>query len=178
MTQQQANEQAREELGAFLQTIAAASELSEEEIIKLYQKAKQGASIAEMFNIPQESLLAGYAMAVKLYTLEQYSDAETMFRALCQYEENNPKNWVGLGCCLQQKGNFAEAAFCYARAADLGYPLYAKPLYLLAQCLCTINEYPTAKKILKLALGAQADNEEQTRYIEQAKVLLDSLPKE
>ncbi len=52
-----------EDLGLTLARIAEVSGLSQEEVSKLYEQAKRGASIAEMFKIRPESLEAGYNLA-------------------------------------------------------------------------------------------------------------------
>lgn len=159
-----------------LARIAELSGLSESEVTAMYEQAKKGASVAEMFHIPPASLEAGYALACNLYAAGKTHDAETMYRALCQYDNATPRNWVGLGCCLEKRAEYHEAVFCFARAAELGYPITAKPLYLLAQCCCSIQDKEAARKVLEVAVtaGDEADAE-QARYRQMAQELLTTL---
>lgn len=147
-----------------------------EEVSLLYEDAQKGKSIAEMFKIPKESLEAGYALATSLYSSGRYKDAEVMFYTLCQYEENNPKNWLGWGCCLEKRGLYPQSVFCFARAADLATPLNPKPLYLLAVCCCNMKEFDAARKALSLAVDAGDEkNTADKRYRSLSKDLLDSI---
>ncbi|MCR5814067.1 MAG: hypothetical protein K6G15_06210 [Desulfovibrio sp.] len=165
-----------EELGTTLKQIAEVSGLPEEEVRKMYEQAKKGASIAEMFKIPPASLEAGYTLACNLFSAGKLQDAETMYRALCQYDSNNPRYWLGLGCCLEKRASYREAVFCFAQSASLGYPLNPKPLYLLAQCCCSIQDTDSTRRVLEIATnsGDQADSE-QMRYRKLAQELLASL---
>ena len=164
------------DMNALLSRIAELSGLPREEVEVMYEQAKKGTSVAEMFNIPQQSLEAGYALACNLYAAGKTHDAETMYRSLCQYESTTPRNWIGLGCCLEKRAEYAEAVFCFARAAELGYPLSAKPLYLLAQCCCSIQDTDSARKILDIAVSTgETSNAEQMRYRKMAGELLATL---
>ncbi|MBQ7738715.1 MAG: hypothetical protein IJT59_03570 [Desulfovibrionaceae bacterium] len=168
-----------EEMKDFLQRLASLSGLTIEEVSSLYEQAKKGATLAEMFNIPPESLAAGYTLAYNLFNAGQYNDAETMFRALCQYDNTNPKHWLGLGCTLQKLGLFREASFCFAHAADLGHPPKIKALFLLAQCCATIEDYPTARQVLELAFAADPGSDSvELEYLNFAKDLMAKLPKD
>lgn len=167
------------DIGLTLKRIAELTGLSEEEVNVLYEKAQKGASVAEMFHIPPKSLEAGYALACNLYAAGKTHDAETMFSALCQYDSRTPRNWIGLGCCLEKRAEYREAVFCFARAAELGYPLNAKPLYLLAQCCCSIQDKDAARKILEIAIETSSEEEgEHHRYREMARELLTTLTQE
>ncbi|MBE6442744.1 MAG: hypothetical protein E7022_10615 [Desulfovibrio desulfuricans] len=164
------------DMSATLASIAELSGLSEAEVKAMYEQARKGASVAEMFRIPPASLEAGYALACNLYAAGKTHDAETMYRALCQYDSETPRNWIGLGCCLEKRAEYREAVFCFARAAELGYPLNAKPLYLLAQCCCSIQDKEAARKVLEVAVvsGDEADPV-QARYRQMAQELLATL---
>lgn len=156
--------------------IAEISGLSVEEVTVMYEKAQKGSSVAEMFNIPKKSLEACYSLACNLFAAGRTHDAETLYRALCQYDEETPRNWIGLGCCLEKRKEFREAAFCFAHAAELGYPMNPKPLYLLAQCCCAIQDKEAARKVLEVAITAgDESNSEQMQYRSMAKDLLASL---
>lgn len=153
------------DMSAILMRIAELSGLSESEVKAMYEQALNGASVAEMFHIPPKSLEAGYALACNLYASGRTHDAETMYRSLCQYDASTPRNWIGLGCCLEKRAEYREAVFCFARAAELGYPLNAKPLYLLAQCCLSIKDVEAAQKILDvIASVGDTDDAEQMRY--------------
>ncbi len=156
--------------------IAEISGLSREEVSAMYEQAQKGASLAEMFNIPPQSLEAGYALACNLYSAGKFHDAETMYRALCTYDSEVARNWIGLGCCLEKRAAYPEAAFCFARAAEQGYPMNAKPLYLLAQCCCSIQDKDSARKVLEIAVTAGSESDpEQARYRQMARDLMATL---
>ena len=176
-SQEAQNQEAQnQDLNATLKLIAEVSGLSKDEVQRMYEQAKKGATVAEMFKIPPASLEAGYTLAYNLFSAGKYHDAETMFRGLCQYDDFNPRNWVGLGCCLEKRASYREAAFCFAHAADLGYPLNPKPLFLLAQCLCAIKDMESARKVLDIAIeSGDENNVEQMRYRKMAQELKDSL---
>ena len=164
------------DIDTTLARIAELSGLTEAEVTAMYEQAKKGASVAEMFHIPPQSLEAGYALACNLYAAGKVHDAETMYRALCQYDSETPRNWIGLGCCLEKRAEYREAVFCFARAADLGFPMNAKPLYLLAQCCCSIQDKEAARKVLDVAVNADNNTDpEQARYRQMARELLATL---
>ena len=164
------------DIDTTLARIAELSGLTEAEVTAMYEQAKTGASVAEMFHIPPQSLEAGYALACNLYAAGKVHDAETMYRALCQYDAETPRNWIGLGCCLEKRAEYREAVFCFARAADLGFPMNAKPLYLLAQCCCSIQDKEAARKVLDVAVNADNNTDpEQARYRQMARELLATL---
>ena len=85
-------------------------------------------------------------------------------------------NWLGLGCCLEKQGLYREAVFSLAHAAELGYPINPKPLYLLAQCCCSIQDTESAKRVLEIAVtaGDEADAE-QMSYRKMSQELLANL---
>lgn len=166
-------------IGDIRQTLARIAELSglsEDEVTAMYEQACRGASVAEMFHIPPASLEAGYALACNLYTAGKIHDAETMYRSLCQFDSCTPRNWIGLGCCLEKQAEYREAVFCFARAADLGYPMNAKPLYLLAMCCLSIQDRESARHVLDVAVTAGDPNDaEQMRYRKMAQDVLGQL---
>lgn len=164
------------DIDTVLTRIAELSSLSKEEVEAMFEQAQKGASVAEMFHIPQKSLEAGYALACNLYAAGKVHDAETMYRSLCQYDSTTPRNWIGLGCCLEKRAEYGEAVFCFARAAELGYPMNAKPLYLLAQCCCSIKNTDAARKVLEVIVEfCKEPDAEQTRYRKLAGELLATL---
>lgn len=84
-----------------------------------------GASIGAVCNMQQAQLEAGYALAYNLYTAGNYRDAETMFRALCVYDHNDERYWLGLAGCRQAQGDLAGAIDAYGlagAASALGDP--------------------------------------------------------
>lgn len=164
------------DMSATLAQIAELSGLSEAEVRAMYEQACKGASVAEMFHIPPASLEAGYALACNLYAAGRTHDAETMYRSLCQYDGSAPRNWIGLGCCLEKRAEYREAVFCFARAAELGHPMNAKPLYLLAQCCLSVQDKDAARKVLDVAVTAgDGSDAEQARYRKMAQELLAQL---
>ncbi|MBQ7457141.1 MAG: SycD/LcrH family type III secretion system chaperone [Desulfovibrio sp.] len=168
---------AKHDEASVLSAIAQLSGLPLEEVKALYAKAIKEASLAKTFNIPEQSLETGYTMACNLLASGRYHDAQTMFRALCQYKVTVPKFWLGLGSCLEKLGIFREAVFCFAHAADLGEPLNPKPLYLLAQCCFSMQDVDAAKRALELAVVAGLTNDtEHQHYRTLAKEMLQQLP--
>ena len=165
-----------ESLDSTLNFIAEVSGLPIEQVKTMYERVRKGRSLAEAMSIPPESLEAGYALACNLFSSGKYHDAETMYRVLCQYDANNPRNWLGLGCCLEKQGLYREAVFSLAHAAELGYPINPKPLYLLAQCCCSIQDTESAKRVLEIAVtaGDEADAE-QMSYRKMSQELLANL---
>lgn len=151
---------------------------SDEEILSIFEKVSKGASIAEIMQIPNESLQAGYAMACSLFAAQNYSDAETLFRSLCMYDEETPRNWIGLGLCCEKKGDLYTALSAYAKAADLQESKYPKALYLVASCLHKLNNYGAARIIAQRSLTTSATDPDSERYRSLTQELLSSLPKD
>lgn len=151
---------------------------SDEDIVRIFEKVSRGASIADIMQIPEESLQAGYAMAYSLFAAQNYSDAETIFRSLCMYDEQTPRNWIGLGLCCEKRGDLYIALSSYAKAADLQQSRYPKALYLVASCLHKLNNDEAARIIANRALTAPATDPDSERYRSLAQEFLSSLPKE
>ncbi len=151
---------------------------SDDEILNIFEKVSRGASIAEIMKIPSESLQAGYAMACSLFASRNYSDAETLFRTLCMYDEQNAKNWIGLGLCCEKRDELYMALSAYAKAADLQESKYPKALYLVASCLHRLNNDGASKIIAERAVAAPATDPDSERYRSLTKELLSSLAKE
>lgn len=167
------------DLTDLLERVATLSGLTLSEVQQIYAKAKESATMAELFDIPQSSLDACYTLAYNFYSSDKYGDAEVMFRMLCQYQHLEPKHWIGLGCTRQKQGDYQEAAICFSKAAQLGGSPRIKPLFLLAQCCTAVEDLAGAKLLLDLAiqLDPGKDPTEQ-QYFQLAKDLLANLPKE
>lgn len=153
-------------------------QFSDEEIINIFDKVSKGASMAEIMQIPNESLQAGYAMACSLFAAKNYNDAETLFRSLCMYDEKNARNWIGLGLCCEKRGELYLALSSYANAADLQESQYPKALYLVASCLHRLGNDGAAKIIASRAITAPAKDADSERYRNLTQELLSCLSKE
>ncbi|MDD7022902.1 MAG: SycD/LcrH family type III secretion system chaperone [Aeromonadales bacterium] len=98
------------------------------------KRLENGESIGDMIGIHKEQTEILYALGYSLYTGGMYMDAEKVFRALCVYDGGDQRFWMGLGGCLDQLGNFDEAAQIYGMAATMSGLKDPEPMYYAARC--------------------------------------------
>lgn len=99
---------------------ADATRFTEEQLKTMVEGFAAGATVGTVCNIQQEQLEAGYTLGYNLYTAGNYADAETMFRALCLYDHNDERFWMGLAGSRQALGDLAGAVDAYGMAGMAG----------------------------------------------------------
>lgn len=158
---------------ALLKKLKAETGLSDQELERLVNAAKNGATLAEMFEMPKKSLESLATYATNLYTAQNYHEAELLFRALCLWQEEDAQPWLGLGRCLYQQGYYIDSTKCFARAFDLQHSTLA--LYLIALSLTKLQDFSAARAILELAPDVATPHDP---YAKEVADLLAKLPRE
>ncbi|MDR1947267.1 MAG: SycD/LcrH family type III secretion system chaperone [Desulfovibrio sp.] len=139
----------------------------------------KGATLGDVAGVDKEALEAGYALAYSLYSSGNFKDAETMFKALCLYDNNDERFWLGLAGCRQMNGDLAGAVDAYAFAGVAGGLSNPSPLVHAGLCWLKLGDKENAAALFRAALelGA-ADNDEHEGYRERAHAVLDLMDKE
>jgi len=162
----------------FEALVAALREMggfTDEEIERILDLAKKGASVAELMGVPKESLESGYGMGCALFEARQYEEAEVLFRTLCLYDGNSARNWIGLGLCYEKRNELLLAARSFAHAADLQKNEFPKAIYLVAMCCHKMQDVEAAKLLAEKALATKAADAESKTYRNLAKEYLASV---
>lgn len=95
-----------------------------------------GSSIGDVVGITPEQLEVLYTVAYGAYQSKNYTDAETLFQALCLYQHLEERFWMGLAGSRQALENYKGAIEAYEMAglaSSLGDPtpfLYAGICFL------------------------------------------------
>ncbi|GAB1409644.1 SycD/LcrH family type III secretion system chaperone [Desulfovibrionales bacterium] len=155
---------------------SAETPLTDAEIQTIIQAMHNGASIGDAANIGPEMLEGLYTLGYNLYTTGNFTDAETVFQALCLYKHTEVRFWMGLAGCRQANGNLPGAIDAYSMAgvaAELADPT---PFLYAANCYIKLGDKENAMGALEglLALGDPA-NPAHAECHAKAKNLLDML---
>lgn len=138
-----------------------------------------GATIGDVINIGRDNLEAGYGLAHSLYSAGNFKDAETMFKALCVYDHNDVRFWLGLAGCRQMNDNLPGAIDAYAYCTYAGNLADPAPAVHGGLCYLKLGDRENAVNLFKAALEMGAkDNGEHAAYHERAKAMLSMLEKE
>jgi type III secretion low calcium response chaperone LcrH/SycD len=155
-----------------------AIEFSQEELTTMMEGLLAGATIGDVVNIGQDNIEAGYGLAYSLYSAGNYKDAETMFKALCIYDHNDARFWMGLGGCRQAGGDLPGAIDAYAYssyASALGDPA---PVVHGALCYMKLGDKENAVNLFKAAVEmGTPGNSEHAVFHTRARAMLDMLEK-
>jgi len=158
------------------QTSPVEAPLTDAEIQTIIQAMHDGASIGDIANISTEMLEGLYTLGYNLYTTGNFTDAETVFQALCLYKHNEVRFWMGLAGCRQANTNLPGAIDAYSMAgvaAELADPT---PFLYAANCYIKLGDKENAMGALEglLTLGNPA-NPTHAECHTKAKNLLDML---
>ena len=120
-----------------------------EEVIEIIEKLL--IPLSEKFNVSEELLETLYAMAHKLYELENYEKSAKIFHGLCVLDHLDHRFWKGLGASRQMGGNLSGAVEAYSVAMATG--VYDADTFLhVAECLIALGRFNSARDALKWAL--------------------------
>jgi type III secretion system low calcium response chaperone LcrH/SycD len=123
---------------------STASDLSPEDISRLVDAVTSGVPLAEVTGIGREALESLYTLGYNLYNAGDQESAETVFQALCLYDFNDPRFWMGLGATRQALEKYAPAIDAYSLAAiasALGDP---EPIFHSGVCYLKLGDLETA----------------------------------
>jgi type III secretion system low calcium response chaperone LcrH/SycD len=153
--------------------------MSTEELNALVDGVLSGLSVGEAAGISKETLEAGYGLAFSLYNSGNFTDAETLFKALCLYNHQDERFWMGLGGCRQMGGNLDGAIEAYGMATfcdNLGSPA---PSVHAGMCYLKKGDKENARALFDAAVElGEAENKEHRAYQDRARAMLDLLATE
>ena len=74
----------------------ANTEFTPEAIGEIVNALQSGLSISQATNMDKNILEGLYSLGYNLYNAGNFTDADTVFQALCMYEHNETRFWMGL----------------------------------------------------------------------------------
>lgn len=147
-----------------------------DEIKKIIFALQSGLTIAQITDIKDETLESIYAVAYQYYMVQDYTNAQTLFQALCAYKHNEEKYWLGLAGCRQALKEYQKAIDAYSMAGMASSLQNPIPFFYAAQCFLKMENKENAIISLKaLQTMGNDDNEEHTLCKEKAKEILQLL---
>jgi len=151
----------KEQLDAFLEAVFA------------------GLPLGEAAGVSKETIEAGYGLAFSLYNSGNFKDAETMFGALCLYNHQEERFWMGLGGCRQMNGNLDGAIDAYGMATFMGSLGSPAPSVHAGLCYLKKGDKENARALFDAAVElGDSKNQEHLAYHDRARAMLDLLQKE
>ncbi len=111
-----------EDIAAIIDEIAKGKDpktkLDGKLIASLIEKMCKGeCAIRDILGLDDKQMNGLYAMGYNFYQAGKYDDALKIFRALCLFDQLEPKHWIGMGATLQMLKMYEEAANAYGFAA-------------------------------------------------------------
>lgn len=158
---------------------AQAEALSPEQTEALMDGLLAGLSMAEATGVKPDVLEAGYGLAFSLYNSGNFTDAETMFKALVIYDHKDVRFWMGLAGCRQMNDNLDGAIEAYGMATLSESIAGPGPSVHAGLCYLKKGDKDNARALFDAAveLGDEA-NPDHRAYRERAQAMLDLLKKE
>ena len=142
-----------------MMALAAEAGYSEQKLEAMREAIAKGATLGDVLNISHEALEAGYSLGYNLYGSGNYKDAENMFRALCLYNPDDPRFWMGLAGCLQAREEYMLAIDTYGMAAVAGALQDPRPLFQGGLCYLKLGDAENAAGAMTAALNIGNENE-------------------
>jgi type III secretion system low calcium response chaperone LcrH/SycD len=153
--------------------------MSQEELNAFVEGVFSGLSFGEAAGIGKETLEAGYGLAFSLYNAGNFTDAETLFKALCLYNHQDERFWMGLAGCRQMNGNLDGAIDAYGMATFCGNLGNPAPSVHAGLCYLKKGDKENARALFDAAVElGDADDREHRAYHDRARAMLDLLAKE
>lgn len=130
--------------------------------------------LVESYGGTKSGRIGKFFLATAHYNLKEYEFGESNFRKFLSKGVKDPlmcsSAMSGIAACLEQQGNFAEAAIQYKKAAEK-YPeeiIVSSALFNSARCYIQAEQNQTAKTLFKKIIADYPDSDE----AEKAKVQL------
>ena len=152
------------------------SGMNKEQLDAFLEGVFRGLSMGEAAGVNKETIEAGYALAFSLYNAGNFKDAETMFRALCIYNHQDERFWMGLGGCRQMNDDLDGAIDAYGMATFMGTLSSPAPSVHAGLCYLKKGDKENARALFDAAveLGEPGNNEHRA-YHDRARAMLDML---
>lgn len=115
-----------------------------------------GATLKDLYGIPDSVMQATYAHGFRLYQNGRYDDAKVFFEFLCAHDMYNADYLVGLGAVHQQTREYQKAIELYSLSFDLDSNNYRAMLYA-GQCKLFLKDRETARVCFAIVEHGNAD---------------------
>lgn len=166
-----------EDIAAIIDEIAQGKDpqtkLDGKLIASLIEKMCKGeCAIRDILGLDDKQMNGLYAMGYNFYQAGKYDDALKIFRALCLFDQLEPKHWIGMGATLQMMKKYEEAANAYGFAAimDCHDP---RPSFHAAECYIALNDKEKAEAALNSVVVLCEPTPENKPFIDKANAILE-----
>ena len=142
-------------------------------IASLIEKMCKGeCAIRDILGLDDKQMNGLYAMGYNFYQAGKYDDALKIFRALCLFDQLEPKHWIGMGATLQMMKMYEEAANAYGFAAimDCHDP---RPSFHAAECYIALNDKEKAEAALNSVVVLCEPTPANKPFIDKANAILE-----
>lgn len=154
----------------------ANTEFTPEAIGEIVNALQSGLSISQATNMDKNILEGLYSLGYNLYNAGNFTDADTVFQALCMYEHNETRFWMGLAGCRQANDNLQGAIDAYSMAGIASGLKNPEPFYYAATCYLRMKDNENAKgALLGLMELGDKNNPAHREILNKAQGLLDIL---
>ncbi|MCL2029304.1 MAG: SycD/LcrH family type III secretion system chaperone [Deltaproteobacteria bacterium] len=155
------------------------AEMNKEELDAFLKGVFAGLPLGEAAGVKPETIEAGYGLAFSLYNSGNFKDAETMFQALCLYNHQDERFWMGLGGCRQVNGDLDGAIDAYGMATFTGNLANPGPSVHAGLCYLKKGDKENARALFDAAIElGDSKSKDHQAYHERARAMLDLLKKE
>ena len=153
--------------------------LNKEEMAAFLEGVFSGLPLGEAAGVKKETLEAGYGLAFSLYNSGNFKDAATMFQALCIYNHQDERFWMGLGGCRQMNDDLDGAIDAYGMATFMGSLASPAPSVHAGLCYLKKGDKDNARALFDAAVElGDPKNQNHKAYHDRARAMLDLLSKE
>ncbi len=108
-------------------------------------------TLKELKGLTDKEMEAVYTAAFNYYSHDKFKEAHELFTALCQFDHQQFKYWMGLGASRQMLKQHEGAVEAYGMAALIDNANPKVPFHA-ADCLLALKDYERAKQALEAAI--------------------------
>jgi len=143
-------------------------------IASLIEKMCKGeCAIRDILGLDDKQMDGLYAMGYNFYQAGKYDDALKIFRALCVFDQLEPKHWIGMGATLQMLKKYEDAANAYGFAAIMNCH-DPRPSFHAAECYIALNDREKAEAALNSVVELCPENIPANKFfVDKAKAILE-----
>jgi type III secretion system low calcium response chaperone LcrH/SycD len=150
--------------------------MNKEELDAFLAGVFAGLPLGEAAGVSKEIIEAGYGLAFSLYNSGNFKDAETMFRALCLYNHQDDRFWMGLGGCRQMNGDLDGAIDAYGMATLMSAMAGPGPSVHAGLCYLKKGDKENARALFDAAVElGDPQNKDHQAYHDRARAMMDLL---
>lgn len=158
-----------------MDTTLSSNELpfTDTDVLSIVNALQTGATISDVCNMSQDTLEGLYALGYNLYTAGNYTDANTIFQALCLYKYNDSRFWTGLAGCRQANGDYQGAIDAYSMAGATRGLDDPEPFLFAAHCYLKLGDKENAINALRglLTIGTDASQAHRACWLKAEELL-------